>query len=222
MSRKIYISPSSQWENTYAAGNTNEAAQCRRIGLALSEALSRCGFETMVGSENSTMYTRVAQSNVWGADLHVPVHTNAFNQTMMGTRLFCYDLTGEGYKASKAIFDCLAPVVPGESDGIRAVQYYEITRSNAPCAYVEAAFHDNEEQAQWIIDHVTEIAEAICKGICKYFETDYISPDPEPEVIYRVYRQVGSFINKEYAERMADSVKSEGYDAIVVEVDANE
>lgn len=213
MSRKIYISPSSQWENTYAAGNTNEAAQCRRIGLALSEALSRCGFEAMVGSENSTMYTRVAQSNVWGADLHVPVHTNAFNQTMMGTRLFCYDLTGEGYKASKAIFDCLAPVVPGESDGIRAVQYYEITRSNAPCAYVEAAFHDNEEQAQWIIDHVTEIAEAICKGICKYWNQPYQEPARH---FYRV--QVGAFQEYKNAENMLNALKEQGIDGWIVEI----
>lgn len=218
---KIYISPSSQRENTYAAGNTNEAAQCRRIGLALSEALTRCGFETMVGSEDSNMYTRVAQSNVWGADLHVPVHTNAFDKKLKGTRLFCHDLTGEGYKASKAILEALAPVVPGDSDGIKAVQYYEIARSKAPCAYVEAAFHDNEEQAQWIIDHVTDIAEAICKGICTYYGVDYVPVKSEPETIYRVYKQVGAFRNKEYAERMAESYRKDGDETIVMEVSAN-
>ena len=30
MAKKIYFSPSDQTRNTYAAGNTNEAAQCRQ------------------------------------------------------------------------------------------------------------------------------------------------------------------------------------------------
>ena len=40
MSKKIYISPSDQTKNFYAVGNTNEAEQCRRIALALVDALA--------------------------------------------------------------------------------------------------------------------------------------------------------------------------------------
>lgn len=34
MSKLIYLSPSDQDGNLYAAGNTNEAVQCRRIANA--------------------------------------------------------------------------------------------------------------------------------------------------------------------------------------------
>ena len=215
MSHKIYISPSSQRENTYAAGDTNEAVQCRRIAVALVDALIRCGIDAMANiDDGATMYDRARESDDWGADLHVPVHTNAFDTLLRGTRMFCYDLKGEGYKASKAIFEELAPVVPGDSDGIRAAGYYEIVASRAPCAYVEAAFHDHPEQAAWIISHIDPIAEAICKGICKYFGVAYVSPEVEKETIYRV--QVGAYRNEEYALRMQDILKEEGYDAFVV------
>lgn len=211
MSKRIYLSPSSQPANTYAAGDTNEQTQCRRIALAAKAALERCGFTVMTNvTDGKTMYDRVRESNAWDADLHVPIHTNAFNGTLRGTRMFCYSLSGEGGKACRAILNALAPVVPGESDNVQTATFYEITASNAPCAYCEAAFHDNEEQAAWIIDHVADIGEAICKGICDYYGVPYVAE----ETIYRV--QVGAFIVKENAERLKEELKEKGYDAFIV------
>lgn len=231
MSKKIYISPSSQPVNTYAAGKTNEQVQCRKIALATVDALKRCGFEAKTNvADGKTMYDRVRESNSWGADLHVPIHTNAFNKKLKGTRMFCSSTTGDGGKACKSILDVLAPLVPGESDGIRAASYYEITATKAPCAYVEAAFHDNAEQAKWIIDHVVDIGEAICKGICNYYGVKYVAKanesakeevktevKEETKAIYRV--QVGAFQSRNRADALAKKLKQKGYSAIIVEVD---
>lgn len=96
MSKKICISPSDQTENRYSVGNTNEAEQCRKIASALVEALERCGFKakTNYADGSDAMDARIAESNAWGADLHIPIpiHTNAFNGTVMGTRMFCHTL----------------------------------------------------------------------------------------------------------------------------------
>ena len=102
MSKKIYISASDQVKNAYAAGNTNEAVQCRQIGKYLVEALKRCGFESKINL-TATMAQRVTESDTWGADLHICVHTNGFNKKVTGTRLMSYDLKGEVYKACKVI-----------------------------------------------------------------------------------------------------------------------
>ena len=48
MAHKVFLSPSDQKLNTYAAGNTNEAEQCGKIAHAAKAALDRCGFETML------------------------------------------------------------------------------------------------------------------------------------------------------------------------------
>lgn len=77
--KKIYLSPSDQVRNIYAYGDTNEAAQCRKIASACKAALERNGFAVRTNFDDGTnaMYTRVAESNTWGADLHLCIHTNA-------------------------------------------------------------------------------------------------------------------------------------------------
>lgn len=76
---KIYISPSDQLSNPYAYGGTNEALQCRKIAAACKTALERNGFEvkTNFADGSNAMYERVRESNAWGADVHVCIHTNA-------------------------------------------------------------------------------------------------------------------------------------------------
>jgi len=77
MAKKIYLSPSNQSNNAYATGGTNEAAQCRKIALACETALKRNGFETKVAADSQDINSRNKASNDWGADLHVPIHSNA-------------------------------------------------------------------------------------------------------------------------------------------------
>ena len=220
MAKKIYLSPSSQEENKYASGNTNEQAVCRQIAQAAADALMRCGFSVMCGN-SGTMYTRVADSNKYGADLHIAVHTNAFNKKTAGTRLMCSKIGGDGYKACKAIFDVLAPLTPGTSENITAhPEYYEIKSTKAPCAYIEVDFHDVASVAKWLIENVEEIGEAIAKGVCNYYGVAYktaeaAKPAEKPKAVYRV--QVGAFSVLRNAERLRDELKGRGYDAIIVE-----
>ena len=180
---RIYLSPSDQNANLYAFGDTTELVQCRRIADACGSALLRCGFEVM-NNQTDTMEQRVAQSNAWGADLHVPIHTNAFNGEVSGTRMFYLNENSRGKDACLAIFNRLAPVTPGASESIRAYpELYELKATTAPAAYIECEFHDVPETAKWIIEHVEDIGEAICAGICDYFGVQYIDPDgtDEPE-----------------------------------------
>lgn len=212
MAKKIYVSPSDQTENLYAVGKTNEAVQCRKIATALVTALKRCGFEAMTNLTGG-MKARVSESNQWGADLHLPVHTNAFNTKVKGTRLMAYDTVGAGYRACQAIMKTLAPITPGSSDSITARPgLYEVKYANAPTAYVEVAFHDNKDEANWIIENINEIAEAICEGVCDYYGYTYVAPAKAPAAtpapapakgMYRVFdkdgKQLGAYTVEEYA-----------------------
>lgn len=183
MSKRIYLSPSSQPDNIYAVGNTNEQEQCRKIAAALKEELDHCGFWSYAGL-SGTMYTRAAESDKFGVDLHMPIHTNAFNGIVAGLRIMVNQLGGEAEQIAKAVMNRLAPITPGESDGISAQpQLYEIKATDAPCVYIEVGFHDNPEEAQWIIDHTRDIAVTICQGLCDYYGVEYVSasePAPVP------------------------------------------
>lgn len=212
---KVYVSPSDQSANAYAVGNTTEKVQCQKISTDLVAALKRCKIDAK-DNHTGNMGARVAESNAFGADLHLPIHTNAFNTKVQGTRIFVYDLAGNGYKAAQCIMKHLAPITPGSSDGITEQKdLYEIKNADAPTVYIEVAFHDNQEEAKWIIEHTTEIAEAICKGICEYYDIAYVAPGDTGSELFRV--QVGAFRNKANADAFLAELKSKGYtDAFIV------
>ena len=183
MTKKVYLSPSDQTSNRYAYGNTTEAVQCGKIAEACRAALVRCGIEVKLGHMKS-MQEKCAESNAFCADLHVPIHTNAFNGQVRGTRMFCYSSNGEGMKACRSIFAIVAPLTPGTSENIKVnAELYEVRVPAAPTAYIECEFHDNADTAKWIIEHTTDLGEAIAHGICNYFGITYKAkeePKPQP------------------------------------------
>lgn len=210
---KVFLSPSEQFNNAYAWGNTTEGVQCGKIAHVCRTALERCGISVKLQHEG-TMASKCQASDAFGADLHVCIHTNAYNGKVSGTRMFCYDASGKGMKACKAIFSVLAPLTPGKSENISVnPQLYEIRVPNAPTAYIECEFHDVPSVAKWIVEHTTDIGEAIAHGICNYFGVAYktdsssdLAPKPTPnpapsrDELYRVRKswadaasQIGAF-----------------------------
>ena len=183
MAKKVYLSPSDQTKNYYAYGDTTEAIQCGKIAEACRKALTRCGVEVMVG-QYDTMTNRCRASDAFGADLHVPIHTNAYNGKVGGTRVFCYNKTGEGHKAAMAVFNALAPITPGTSESVSVnANLFEVRVPAAPTVYVECDFHDVPKIAKWIIANTNTIGEAIARGICNYFGIKYKTenkPKPTP------------------------------------------
>jgi len=173
MTKKIFLSPSDQVENTYATGVTNEGDQMGLLAELLEQRLVKKGFAVKRMHKYSMQY-KVATADSWGADLYVPLHSNACNGTVGGTRIFYWSKESAGYKAGLAIFNRLAPLTPGTSDRMSQDQtLYEIKMPKAPTAYIETEFHDNKAQAIWIQDHLPEIADAICAGICDYYGVPY-------------------------------------------------
>lgn len=195
MAKRVYLSPSDQRRNTYAVGDTTEAIQCGRIAWACKTALERSGVEVML-RQYDTMANRVAESNRFKADLHVPIHSNACNGKASGTHLFCYsntkdakgnyiiDKNSAGYKACKAVLDVLGPLTPGTPDVIRAYPtLYEVKHPAATTVYIETDFHDVPHVAEWIIANTTVIGETIAKGLCNALGVKFIPSEDTPEPV---------------------------------------
>lgn len=175
MAKRIYLSPSNQSGNTYATGGTNEMAQCDKIARATATALKRCGFEVKVGKSGDSMQNRCNESDNFKADIHMPIHTNAYNGKVTGgTRVFVLDSNRK--KAGQAVLNALAPISPGTADSLTyQTGLYEINVPNALTIYVEVEFHDTKTGSDWIRNNTTKIGEAICKGLCNYFGVTYKS-----------------------------------------------
>lgn len=220
MSKRIYLSPEDRASNVYASTalwngrTTNEKEQMGRCADYMEIALKRCGFE-VINAQYGNMYDRVAESNAWPADLHMAPHTNGFDGTVAGTRVHCYP-SEQSRKIGKLIQDRIAPLSPGTSERlVESDNLYELRATHMPAVLPEFGFHDNPEEAQWLIDNMEAIAEETVQAVCEYFEVPYIAPDkpadplapePEPEnVLYRV--QVGAFRIRENAEAYLAKVR---------------
>lgn len=173
---KIYLSPSAQPANSYAAGNTDEQTQCNRIAEAARLALIRCGFDARKGPEGQGYKENVDESNAWGADLHIPIHTNAGGGA--GTVVFVHGGTAKQMQYAKPIYDEVQATSPGTTDyGVRVNSgLYELGYTTATAVYVECEFHDRADLAAWIIEHTTELGEAIARGVCIGAGVTYIAP----------------------------------------------
>ena len=226
---KIFISPEDRASNVYASTalwngrTTNEKEQMGRCADYLEIALKRCGFE-VINAQYGNMYDRVSASNSWPADLHIAPHTNGFDGTVSGTRVHCYP-SEKSRLIGKLIQDRIAPMSPGTSERlVESTNLYELRVPTMPAVLPEFGFHDNPEEAQWLIDNMEAIAEETCKAICEFFDMPYIAPEkqvemepaPVPDVLYRV--QVGAFRKRENAEAYLAKVQEMLPEAFITEV----
>lgn len=225
MAYKIYISPSNQGGNKYATGSTNEMAQCDKIAKAAQTALKRCGFDVKVGKSGDTMQNRCNESDAFKADIHMPVHTNAFDaKTTGGTLVMLYKNTTEHNKAGKALLDAVGKISPGKDYALRyRTDLYELSAPAAMSLYLEVEFHDTKTGSDWIRNNINSIGEAIAKGMCDYFKVTYKAPTTSSQntnseqastgKLY--YVQTGAFSNKANADAMKEKLKKAGFDAII-------
>lgn len=215
MAKRIYISPSNQYANLYATGNTNEKEQCHKIAKACVAYLKKAGFEVKCTYDDD-MYKRVRESNAFGADMHVAIHTNATGKHNVtgGTQILLYSLDGERKKAGQAVFKRLAPITPGKSAErlISKPGFYECKAANGITVYCECEFHDTKEGSDFIIKNTTKIGEAIAKGICDYYGVKLPAEKTETtekdDVLYTV--QCGTFSKYTNAQKRKAELEAKG------------
>lgn len=218
MAKKIYVSPSNQVGNTYATGNTNEREQCHKIAGSCVETLAENGFEVLC-TYNDDMYKRVEESNAFGADIHIAIHTNATakHNVTGGSQVLLYNISGEREKAGNAVLSRLGPITPGKSAErlVEKPDFYEIRATKGIALYCECEFHDTQLGSDFIINNTDKIGEAIAYGICDYYGIVPKNKNSAPDgTLYKV--QVGAFSVKENAENYLVKLKNAGFDGFIV------
>lgn len=167
---KVFISPSNQTGNVYAGIDMNEAENCSAIASLLFACLEKAGFAVAMPSPGTSMALAVKNSNLFEPDLHICIHTNAFNGKVTGTRVFTFSDSGKAFKCGKFIFDGLIHLIPG---GVSSMKQrpglYELKNTVAPAVYVEVDFHDVPERARWLVENRERIAHNLATSICSYF-----------------------------------------------------
>jgi N-acetylmuramoyl-L-alanine amidase len=212
---KVYLSPSDQWSNIVAGGKHSEAFHCIKIAEYARAYLELNGYDVKVGSSDkeNTYKDRVKESNEWGADLHIPIHTNGGRGH--GTLMLCYPTRiNNAYVYN--IYKEVAELTPTEDKGIQSTtSLYEINATKCVTAYLESEFHDNEDTEDWIDNHEKELGRAIAKGVCIASGKAHFAELTNLKKFYKV--QVGAFHNRKNAEKLKKELTKKGYNCYIVE-----
>lgn len=217
---KVYVSPSTQEHNIGAAKYGTEEYRMNQIADVVVPLLQYNNFTVYRNNPQMSLRQVVNDSNSKHVDIHVAIHSNAGG----GRGAEAFYTSSNGKILADDLYKYIAPLTPTSDRGVKFTNsLYELNRTTAVAALTEVAFHDNRDDANFIINNIYEIGEAIAKGVCDYFNVAFKKPQPaEPPSestggLYKV--QVGAFSNKENADDLAKELEAKGYDAYVYEED---
>lgn len=222
MMPKVYVSPSVQEWNRGVGAYGTEEQRMQVIGALVETYLRANGFDVRRNRPDMTLKEVIADSNRYRPDAHVAIHSNAGGGE--GTEVWYYPTSEKGKKLAQCLYDEVAPLSPGKDRGLKtSATFAELKGTIAPAVILEVGFHDNPEDAAWIMSKPREIAKAIARGVCRYFGKAFKDPDapkpqskPQPkpqqgtQVFYRVLEQKGSFKDRANAEALAEKLRNQG------------
>lgn len=185
----IYLSPSTQENNFYVTGGTEEQWM-NRLADEMEPFLTASGIQYVRNTPEMTATSSIRASNAGNFDLHVALHSNAAPDDQYGSArgiiVFYYPGSSEGQRAAIIIADNLRTIYP-IPNLVRAeptVSIGEVRRVRAPSVFLEIGYHDNPDDAAWITANINSIAQNIVLSLTEYFGLPFLNPrPPQPAVV---------------------------------------
>ena len=183
----VFLSPSLQENNPYITGNGSEAFFMRKLSDAVAADLLRIGVPYETTQEGDTIFDAIGKSNAYRPTLHVALHSNAapdaFTGQYQGPEIYYFKDSAGGRRAAEAIAQYLAQVYP-YANTVQLIptdqELAELVRTKAPSVFIEVAYHDNPQDADWIENNISQIAGAVTQGVADYFSVPYVETDVPP------------------------------------------
>ena len=179
----IYLSPSTQEWNHYVNGGTEEYYM-NLIADAMEPYLRSSGIRWTRNTPDMTAASSITQSNRGNYDLHLALHSNAAPESEAGMRqgaeVYYYPTSVSGKRAADIIAENLKAIYPYPwlVKTVPTTRLGEVSRTRAPGVLIEFAYHDNPEDATWIKQHISEIAENVVMSLTEYLDIPVVSPQP--------------------------------------------
>ena len=221
MNKSIYLSPSTQENNIGVGAFGNEEQRMNEVCDVLQKQLLRHGITVFRNKPEMTLNQVVTDSNRKNPGIHLAVHSNAHQGKSRGCEVYCHRFDSEGEHLARLMYERLEPLTPSLDRGVKEAHshfgvgrpLYELAYTRAPAALVEIAFHDNPDDAAWILANIESIGIALTKGVIEYFGVQYVQEDVPQNQTYRV--QVGVFADRKNAEALQKKLKTAGFDSLI-------
>lgn len=185
----IYLSPSTQENNMYVSGGSEEEWM-NRLADAMEPYLTASGIRYVRNTPDMTAASSIRASNAGNYDLHLALHSNAAPPQRYGSArgiiVFYYPSSVNGRRAAQITADNLKTIYPlpnrVRAEGTTAIG--EVRQPRAPSVFIELGYHDNADDAAWIKGNLDAIARNIVLSLTEYFDIPFLYPTtPRPAVV---------------------------------------
>lgn len=178
----IYLSPSTQENNLYVNGGSEEEWM-NRLADAMVPYLDATGIRYSRNTPDMTAASSIRASNAGNYDLHLALHSNASPEGSYGQNrgvlVFHYPGSVQGTQAATILADHLKEIYPIPKlvriEPTRTIGEVRLTR--APSVFLELGYHDNLDDAVWVQSNLDLIARTIVKALAEYFKIPFLTPN---------------------------------------------
>lgn len=187
----IYLSPSTQENNLYVNGGTEEYWM-NQLADAMVPYLDSSGIQYVRNTPEMTAASSIAASNRGNFDLHLALHSNAAPEgqygQIRGVLVFYYPGSSEGRRAAEIVAENLKKIypIPGRVRAEPTTTIGEVRRVRAPSVFIELGYHDNPDDATWVKQNLDLIARNIVGSLCQYFGIPFLEPRPPRQAVVDV------------------------------------
>ena len=185
----IYLSPSTQENNLYVNGGSEEEWM-NRLADAMVPYLDASGIQYVRNTPDMTAASSIRASNAGTYDLHLALHSNAAAPSdygkARGILVFYYPTSTRGKRAADIMAANLKAIYP-LPDRVRAqstTAIGEVRQPRAPSVFLELGYHDNPDDAAWVTGHLDAAARSVVLSLTEYFGLPFLEPQaPRPAVV---------------------------------------
>lgn len=177
----IYLSPSTQENNFYVNGGTEEEWM-NRLADALEPYLTASGIRFTRNTPQMSAASSIRASNAGTYDMHLALHSNAAPEGLYGQRrgilVFYYPGSSQGQRAAHLMADNFKEIYPLPNN-VRAepsTTIGEVRRPRAVSVFLELGYHDNPDDDAWIRNNLEASARAIALTLTEYFGVPFLTP----------------------------------------------
>lgn len=178
---KIYLSPSTQEGNRYVIGGSEEYYM-NLIADALEPYLIANAISFTRNRPDMKVTEIQRESNAGDYALHLAIHSNASPEgkygTLQGVDIYYFGGSDAGKRAAEITADNFKVIYPDPNlVNIRTTTALgEVDRVKAPSLFIEVAYHDNTDDANWIVNNIDTIAKTIALSLTEYFGQPFFEP----------------------------------------------
>ncbi len=178
----IYLSPSTQEGNMYVTGSGSEEYNMNRLADAMVPYLLSNGIQYTRNTPDMTAGSSIRQANQGWYDFYLALHSNGappdrYGQ-VRGVVAFYYPTSSNGQRAAEIFADNLKDIypLPNLVTTRATTTLGEVRDPKFPSVLLELGYHDNVYDAQWVENHMNEIAQNLVLSLTEYFGLPFIWP----------------------------------------------